>query len=121
MNYDRCPFARTICAKLELWRALTLQRGVSDEALQEEAERKLDEIVLPHLASAYSQGTSTLDILRFISTLAKMHVLDEEEGGNETVHLVPRSALLHLGDIGTNETYRDSQPSNPVRISLLPA
>jgi hypothetical protein len=97
-----------------LWRALTLERGVSDEALQEEAERKLDEIMLPHLASAYSQGTSTLDILRFISRLARMQVL-EEEGGNETVHLVPRSALLHLGDIGTNETYRDSQLLNPVR------
>jgi hypothetical protein len=115
MYYDRYPFARTICAKLELWRALTLERSVSDEALQEEAERKLDEIMLPHLASAYSQGTSTLDILRFISRLARMQVLDEEEGGNETVHLVPRSALLHLGDIGTNETYRDSQLPNPVR------
>jgi hypothetical protein len=49
MNCDITPFAKYICAKLELWRSLTSERGVSDEAIQEERERKLDQILLPGL------------------------------------------------------------------------
>jgi hypothetical protein len=82
-----------------LWRGLALLRGVSDETLQEEAEKQLDEMMLPDLAAASSQGTANLEILRFLSRLAKLRVLIDEEDGNETVHLVPPSSA---------HTYRSS-------------